>query len=93
MRRIGCKWRRMPGEADMDRFGEVGFSEHTRPENYIDRFAGRKDVSYNHLMATLQERITWNGMQAVLTGVAPKEIVPPGKAKRPMTFVMEPKTP
>ena len=93
MRDMGFNLRIIPRETNMDRFWAMGFSERTMPEGYVDRFAGRKDVSYNHLLATLQERITWNGMQAVLTGVAPKEIVPPGKAKRPMTFVMDPKTP
>ena len=92
MRDMGFNLRIIPRKTDMDRFWAMGLSEHTMPEEYINRFAGRKDVSYNHLVATLQERITWNDMQAILTGIAPEEIVPPGKAKRPMTFVMEPQT-
>jgi hypothetical protein len=92
MRDMGFNLRIIPKETDMSMFWSTGFSEHTMPEEYVNRFAGRRDVSYNHLIATLQERIAWNGMQAILTGIAPKEVIPPGKAKRPMTFVMEPKT-
>ena len=92
MRDMGFNLRIIPKETDMTMFWAEGFSEHTMPEEYINQFADREDMSYNHLIATLQERITWNGMQAILTGLAPKEIVPPGKQKRPMTFAMEPKT-
>ena len=92
MRDMGFNLRIIPKETDMCMFWTKGFSEHTMPEQYINQFADREDISYNHLIATLHERITWNGMQAILTGLAPKEVVPPGKQKRPMTFVAEPKT-
>lgn len=92
MRDMGFNLRIIPKEADMSRFWDLGFSEHTMPEEYVNKFSGRKDISYNHLIATLHERIALGDMPAILTGIAPKEIVPPGKAKRPMTFVMEPKT-
>ncbi|MBD3184323.1 FtsX-like permease family protein [Candidatus Poribacteria bacterium] len=91
MRDIGFNLRIIPRETDMSKFWNVGFSEHTMPEDYVSRFADRGDMSYNHLIATLQERITWRGMQVILTGIAPEEITPPGKAQRPMTFTMEPK--
>lgn len=92
MRDMGFNLRIIPKETDMGMFWTTGFSEYTMPEEYVNEFDNRKDVSYNHLIATLQERITWNGIQAILTGIAPKEIIPPGKKKRPMTFALEPKT-
>jgi putative ABC transport system permease protein len=92
MRDMGFNLRIIPRETDMNRFLDMGFSEHTIPEEYVNRFANRQNISYNHLIAILQEKITWNGVQAILTGIAPKEVVPPGKAKRPMTFTVEPKT-
>ncbi len=92
MRDMGFNLRIIPKETDMGMFWTKGFSEHTMPEEYINQFADRKDISYNHLIAILHERITWNGMQAILTGIAPREVVPPGKQKRPMAFVAEPKT-
>lgn len=92
MRDIGFNLRIIPKQTDMSKFWVTGFSEYTMPEEYVSYFASRKDISYNHLIATLHERITWRGRQAILTGIAPQEVVPPGKQKRPMTFTMEPKT-
>jgi hypothetical protein len=92
MRDMGFNLRIIPKETDMNKFWVNGFSEHTMPEEYVGYFAGREDISYNHLIATLQERIQWQGRESILIGIAPEEVIPPGKAKRPMTFVMEPKT-
>ena len=92
MRDMGFNLRIIPKQTDMSKFWITGFSEHTMPEEYVNYFANRKDISYNHLISTLQEKITWRGRQAILTGIAPQEVVPPGKRKRPMTFTMEPKT-
>ncbi len=92
MRDIGFNLRIIPKKTDMGEFWITGFSEHTMPEEYVNHFADREDVSYNHLIATLQEKITWRGRQAILTGIAPKEVIPPGMKKRPMTFTIEPKT-
>jgi ABC-type lipoprotein release transport system permease subunit len=63
----------------------LGFSEKTMPENYIDIFASQKGISYNHLVATLQGKIEWRGVDVLLTGLAP-EICPPGREKPPMVF-------
>jgi len=92
MRDIGFNLRIIPKKTDMNTFWTTGFSEYTMPEEYVGYFADREDISYNHLIATLQEKITWRGRQAILTGIAPEEVIPPGKVKRPMTFTMEPKT-
>ena len=85
MRDMGFNLRIIPKETDMNKFWIAGFSEHTMPENYIELFASQKGISYNHLVATLQGKIQWQGLDVLLTGLAP-EICPPGRKKQPMVF-------
>ncbi len=85
MRDMGFNLRIIPKKTDMNKFWMSGFSEETMPENYIDIFASQKGISYNHLVATLQGKIEWRGLEVLLTGLAP-EICPPGREKPPMAF-------
>ena len=85
MRDMGFNIRIIPKETDMSKFWMAGFSEHTMPEKYIDIFASQKGISYNHLVATLQAKILWQGVEIILTGLAP-ERCPPGREKPPMSF-------
>ena len=41
------------------------------PEDCAERFESRADLSYNHLIAVLQQRMEWNGVSILLTGFAP----------------------
>lgn len=84
MRDIGFNLRIVPRETDMTRFWARGFSEHTMPEEYVQRFAGKKNISYTHLLATLQKRVSWRGLEVLLTGIASEEIAPDGRKKAPM---------
>lgn len=85
MRDMGFNLRIIPTKTDMSKFWMAGFSEHTMPENYIDTFASQEGISYNHLVATLQTKILWRGVEVILTGLAP-ERCPPGREKPPMAF-------
>ena len=85
MLNMGFNLRIIPKKTDMSKFWMDGFSEHTMPENYIDVFASQKGISYNHLVATLQAKILWQGVEVILTGLAP-ERCPPGREKPPMRF-------
>lgn len=89
MRDMGFNLRIIPKETDMDKFWATGFSEDTMPEEYVNRFASRKNLDYNHLTAILQKRVLWRGMEAILTGISPEEVSPPGKRKPPMNFRIE----
>jgi putative ABC transport system permease protein len=89
MRDIGFNLRVIPKETDMEEFWAKGYSEHTMPEEYIYRFASQKDIAYNHLTATLHKKVPWRGMEVILTGISPEEVVPPGKPKSPMSFSIE----
>ena len=66
-------------EIDMSKFWAMGFSEHTMLEDRVSRFEGLENISYNHLIATLQEKITWRNREVILTGIAPKEVTPPAR--------------
>jgi hypothetical protein len=85
MLKTGFNLRIIPADADMNRFLINGFSDRTMPAEYVDVMARQKGFSYNHLLATLQQKITWRGMEVILTGLAP-EVCPPDQKKSPMVF-------
>ncbi len=78
-------------EADAGGYLISGIPDKTMPAAYVDVLAGQKSMSYNHLLATLDGRLTWRGMDIVLTGIAP-EVCPPGQKKPPMMFQVAPGT-
>jgi putative ABC transport system permease protein len=88
MLKAGFNLRIIPADADMNRFLINGFSDHTMPAEYLDIMARQKGFSYNHLLATLQQKIDWRGMEVILTGLAP-EVCPPDRKKPPMVPVIK----
>jgi ABC-type lipoprotein release transport system permease subunit len=81
-------------DADMNQFLMTGIAERTMPEQYLTKLASQKTISYSHLLATLQKRISWQGLDVILTGLAP-EVSPPGppgagSKKPPMSFEIKP---
>ncbi len=90
-RDMGFNLRIIPNQTNMDDFWNKGFSNKTMPEDYILRFNKFKNFSYAHLTATLHEKISWQGMNIILTGISP-EIEPSGKKKAPMVFSINPAT-
>jgi putative ABC transport system permease protein len=78
-------------DADLGRFLASGVLDKTMPEAYLQTLAAQNSISYNHLLATLEGRLTWCGTEIVLTGIAP-EVCPPGQKKAPMTFEIKPGT-
>jgi len=87
MRDMGFNLRIIPGGTDMNRFWTMGFSDRTMPEEYIYRLASQRNLSYAHLTAILQRKVTWRGREAILTGISP-EVSPPGRRKPPMSFTV-----
>jgi len=90
-RDMGFNLRIIPKDTDINNFWTSGYSEHTLPEEYIDRFWDFKDFSFAHLTATLHGMIIWHDKKVILTGIAP-EIEPSGKKKTAMIFEIEPGT-
>jgi putative ABC transport system permease protein len=78
-------------EADSGKFLMTGIADKTMPETYLETLAAQRSISYNHLMATLDGRMTWRGTEIILTGLSP-EVSPPSQKKPPMTFKIEPGT-
>ncbi len=76
-------------DTDMNEFLLTGVPDRTIPEQYMDKLAAQKKVSYNHLLATLQKKISWRGLDVILTGLAP-EVCPPGRYRPPMSYQIEP---
>jgi len=76
-------------DTDMNEFLLTGVPDRTIPEQCLDKLATQKGVSYNHLLATLQKKISWRGLDVILTGLAP-EICPPGRHRPPMSYQIEP---
>ncbi len=70
MRDLGYNLRIIPKGTDMERFWAIGYAEGSMPEECIERFETRPDLSYNHLIAMLHRRIDWKGVSIVLTGLA-----------------------
>ena len=85
MREMGFNLRIIPKDTDMTTFWSVGFSETTMPHEYIDRMSDYPGISYEHLTATLQQRIRWKGIDLVLTGFSSSIT---GK-KKPMVYEIE----
>jgi ABC-type lipoprotein release transport system permease subunit len=87
MRDMGFNLRIVPKETDMERFWAQGYSEQTMPEEYVQRFAAKENISYTHLLAALQKKVAWQGRQIILTGIASQEVLPGSEKKSPMKAV------
>ena len=78
-------------DANVGTFLVAGIPDKTMPETCLQILAGQRTISYNHLLAILEGRLSWQGMEIILTGVAP-EVCPPGQKTPSMTFQIEPGT-
>ncbi|MCB9882327.1 MAG: ABC transporter permease [Planctomycetes bacterium] len=81
----------VPKDTDLDAFYRTGHSDRTMPEDVARRFATRGDLAYNHLLATLQRWIDWNGTSVLLTGTA-QEVHTPGRPNAVWVPALEPST-
>ncbi|MHC4544451.1 MAG: ABC transporter permease [Planctomycetota bacterium] len=85
---LGFNLHIIPKDTNMNEFLLTGLPNKTMPEQYTEILASQKKISYNHLMATLQKKITWRSLDVVLTGLAP-EVSPPGRKTPPMKDPIE----
>jgi len=81
----------VPNGTDTSEFLLTGLTDKTMSQQYLVKLASPKGFSYNHLLAILQRKISWRGLDVILTGLAP-EISPPGQEKLPMTQTIQPGT-
>ena len=89
-RDIGFNVRIIAQNTDMDQFWSRGYSDQTMPEDAVERLAKAAGVfmSYNHLVALLQQRFPVQGKEVLLTGLAPA-ITAPGQKKQPMGYAIK----
>jgi len=85
---LGFNLHIIPKDTNMNEFLLTGIPDKTMPGQYINKLASQKKISYNHLMATLQKKITWRGNDVILTGLAP-EVSLPGRKTPPMKDPIE----
>ncbi|MFB0524100.1 MAG: ABC transporter permease [Phycisphaerae bacterium] len=81
----------IPNGADTSEFLLTGLSDKTMPQQHLEKLASPKGFSYNHLLAILQKKISWRGLDVILTGLAP-EVSAPGQKKPPIVQIIEPGT-
>lgn len=91
MRDIGFNLRVVPKQTDELDFWDRGYAQETMPEEYIQRFAETRGLSYRHLVATLQQWTPLGDSNVLLTGIAP-EVSPPDEKQSPMIFEVAPGT-
>lgn len=83
MRDLGYNLRIIPKETDETELYERGYPSQTIPQEYMARFAGKKNISYRHMRASLKERIEVNGAGVLLVGIT-SEVDPSESDKTPM---------
>ena len=90
-RDMGHNLRIIVKDTDLIQFYNDDFSNLTMPESHLDALAAQGKMTYNHLMATLQQRLAWRDREVILTGLAP-QVYPPGRPRPPMSVDIEPGT-
>lgn len=81
-RDMGQNLRIVSKETDLAHFWDEGFSQECFPETWIQKFTNITDtINYSHLSAVLKWKIKWQGSPAMIYGLAPREVAPPGRRK------------
>ena len=81
-RDMGQNLRIVSKDTDLAHFWDEGFSEATFSENWVNSFTNINDtINYSHLSAVLKWKIDWRGSPAMIHGLAPREVAPPGRKK------------
>ena len=81
-RDMGQNLRIVSKDTDLAHFWDEGFSQSTFPENWVQKFTNVNEmINYSHLSAVLKWKVQWNGSPAMIHGIAPREVAPPGRKK------------
>ncbi|MBM3881808.1 MAG: FtsX-like permease family protein [Verrucomicrobia bacterium] len=92
-RNLGFNLRIIPKATNMERFWALGYSDLTMPEAWVQRLAQyeRVFITFNHLVATLQQWYPVADREVLLTGLA-AAITAPEQRQRPMGYQVKPGT-
>ena len=81
-RDMGQNLRIVSAKTDLAHFWDEGFSKQLFSEDWIQKFKGiTNSINYSHLSAVLKWKIDWDGAPAMIYGLAPREVAPPGREK------------
>ena len=81
MRDLGFNLRIIPAQTDEATFWTLGYSPDTMPESHVQRFTEQEGLSYRHLLATLQQKVTVDGVEFLFAGID-SEVTPLGVAEK-----------
>ena len=80
-------------DTDMSDFWAADFASKDMPQEYADRLAADRRLTYvTHLVATLQQRITWQDRKVLLVGYLPESTQSHMGRKAPMGYNVKPGT-
>ena len=78
-------------DTNMSDFWAADFAADDMPQEYVDRLAGdRRLTLVTHLVATLQQRITWQDRKVLLVGYLPESTQSHMRKKSPMGYYIAP---
>lgn len=93
MRDMGFNLMIVHSDTNMADFWADDFSTKDMPEDYIDRLAAAQSITLvTHLVASIQEKIDWNGQKVLLVGHHKETPQAHKPHKTPMGFDVEPGT-
>lgn len=89
-RDMGQNLRIVSKETDLADFWDQGFSQKTFPETWVRKFTEIDEtINYSHLSPVLKWKVRWRGSPAMIYGMAPREVAPPGREKPLMIVPIE----
>ena len=81
-RDMGQNLRIVSKDTDLAHFWDEGFSRETFSENWVKSFTNiTETINYSHLSAVLKWKVRWRDTPAMIYGLAPREVAPPGRKK------------
>ena len=81
-RDMGQNLRIVSKDTDLAHFWDEGFSQETFSENWVKSFTNiTETINYSHLSAVLKWKVRWRDTSAMIYGLAPREVAPPGRKK------------
>lgn len=89
MRDMGLNIRILSAETDIGGYWLTGVSEHTIPEEYVEKLAAVANLNYSHLRPVLVRHVTFNDRTVILKGVKP-EVSPVDRVKPSMSITVKP---
>jgi len=93
MRDMGFNLMIVHHDTNMSDFWAEDFATKDMPEEYVDRLASDTRLNLvTHLVATLQEKITWQDRKVLLVGYLPEATQAHMRRKSPMGYNIQPGT-